>query len=243
MSIKGPMDLILRETARKSGWYNDNNQPRLRDIDARLNMRRAGHQAIGSYLKGEKEPRLENLAIMLDLFKVAAIMPLKDGSWLVCEPCGGADLVSENKELRAQVAQLENQIDELTAMLKEMNRINADLEKAIQTTESTDERVDERVDEKVDEKRVSRKRNPKPQLFTIADLKHALIENGGTLKGHNADIAFAMALNYSDIATRRVETLQPSIPLVSRLVKAASEAGIIHVTSEGSQGPKTLTVL
>ncbi|HCJ5898694.1 TPA: hypothetical protein NU497_004162 [Escherichia coli] len=239
MSIKGPMDLILRETARKSGWYNDNNQPRLRDIDARLNMRRAGHQAIGSYLKGEKEPRLENLAIMLDLFKVAAIMPLKDGSWLVCEPCGGADLVSENKELRAQVAQLENQIDELTAMLKEMNRINADLEKSLQTTENTDEKVDE----KVDEKRVSRKRNPKPQLFTIADLKHALIENGGTLKGHNADIAFAMALNYSDIATRRVETLQPSIPLVSRLVKAASEAGIIHVTSEGSQGPKTLTVL
>lgn len=107
--------------------------------------------------------------------------------------------------------------------------------KTLPTTESTDERVDE--------KRVSRKRNPKPQLFTIADLKHALIENGGTLKGQNADIAFAMALNYSDIATRRVETLQPSIPLVSRLVKAASEAGIIHVTSEGSQGPKTLTVL
>ncbi|WP_306145704.1 XRE family transcriptional regulator [Escherichia coli] len=111
--------------------------------------------------------------------------------------------------------------------------------KTLPTTESTDEMVDERVDEK----RVSRKRNPKPQLFTIADLKHALIENGGTLKGQNADIAFAMALNYSDIATRRVETLQPSIPLVSRLVKAASEAGIINVTSEGSQGPKTLTVL
>lgn len=111
--------------------------------------------------------------------------------------------------------------------------------KTLPTTESADERVDERVDEK----HVSRKRNPKPQLFTIADLKHALIENGGTLKGQNADIAFAMALNYSDIATRRVETLQPSIPLVSRLVKAASEAGIIRVTREGSQGPKTLTVL
>lgn len=239
MSIKGAMDLILRETAKKSGWYNDNNQPRLRDIDARLNMPRAGFQAIGTYLKGEKEPRLENLARMLDLFGVAAIMPLKDGSWLVCEPCGGADLVSENKELRAQVAQLENQIDDLTAMLKEMNRINADLEKTLQTTENTNEKVDE----KVDEKHVSRKRNPKPQLFTVADLKHALIENGGTLKGQNADIAFAMALNYSDIATRRVETLQPSIPLVSRLVKAASEAGIIRVTREGSQGPKTLTVL
>lgn len=224
MSIKGAMDLILRETAKKSGWYNDNNQPRLRDIDARLNMPRAGFQAIGTYLKGEKEPRLENLARMLDLFGVAAIMPLKDGSWIVCEPCGGADLVSENKELRAQVAQLENQI-----------RINADLEKTLQTTENTDE--------KVDEKHASRKRNPKPQLFTVADLKHALIENGGTLKGQNADIAFAMALNYSDIATRRVETLQPSIPLVSRLVKAASEAGIIRVTREGSQGPKTLTVL
>ncbi|HFT9052613.1 TPA: XRE family transcriptional regulator [Escherichia coli] len=111
--------------------------------------------------------------------------------------------------------------------------------KTLPTTESADERVDERVDEK----HVSRKRNPKPQLFTIADLKHALIENGGTLKGQNADIAFAMALNYSDIATRRVETLQPSIPLISRLVKAASEAGIIRVTREGSQGPKTLTVL
>lgn len=107
--------------------------------------------------------------------------------------------------------------------------------KTLPTTESADERVDE--------KHVSRKRNPKPQLFTIADLKHALIENGGTLKGQNADIAFAMALNYSDIATRQVETLQPSIPLVSRLVKTASEAGIIHVTREGSQGPKTLTVL
>lgn len=129
------------------------------------------------------------------------------------------ELAKENEALKEEIAALKAQ--------------------SLQTTESTDERVDE----KVDEKRVSRKRNPKPQLFTIADLKHALIENGGTLKGHNADIAFAMALNYSDIATRRVETLQPSIPLVSRLVKAASEAGIIHVTSEGSQGPKTLTVL
>lgn len=228
MSIKGPMDLILRETARKSGWYNDNNQPRIRDIDAKLNMRRAGHQAIGTYLKGEKEPRLENLARMLDLFEVAAIMPLKDGSWLVCEPCGGADLVSENKELRARVAELEQQIAEMEVK-----------HETLPTTENTDEMVDERVDEK----HVSRKRNPKPQLFTVTDLKHALIENGGTLKGQNADIAFAMALNYSDIVTRRVETLQPSIPLVSRLVKAASEAGIIHVTREGSQGPKTLTVL
>ncbi|EIS2831185.1 XRE family transcriptional regulator [Escherichia coli] len=111
--------------------------------------------------------------------------------------------------------------------------------KTLPTTESADERVDEMVDEK----HVSRKRNPKPQLFTIADLKHALIENGGTLKGHNADIAFAMAVNYCDIATRQMETLQPSIPLVSRLVKTASESGIIHVTREGSQGPKTLTVL
>lgn len=125
------------------------------------------------------------------------------------------ELARENEVLKAEISALKT--------------------KTLPTTESTDERVDE--------KRVSRKRNPKPQLFTIADLKHALIENGGTLKGQNADIAFAMALNYSDIATRRVETLQPSIPLVSRLVKAASEAGIIHVTSEGSQGPKTLTVL
>lgn len=129
------------------------------------------------------------------------------------------ELAKENEALKAEIAALKAQ--------------------PLPTVEGTDERVDERVDEK----HVSRKRNPKPQLFTIADLKHALIENGGTLKGHNADIAFAMALNYSDIATRRVETLQPSIPLVSRLVKAASEAGIIHVTSEGSQGPKTLTVL
>lgn len=125
------------------------------------------------------------------------------------------ELARENEALKAEISALKA--------------------KTLPTTENTDEKVDER--------RVSRKRNPKPQLFTIADLKHALIENGGTLKGHNADIAFAMALNYSDIATRRVETLQPSIPLVSRLVKAASEAGIIHVTSEGSQGPKTLTVL
>lgn len=129
------------------------------------------------------------------------------------------ELARENEALKAEIAALKAQ--------------------TLPTTENTDERVDERVDEK----HVSRRRNPKPQLFTIADLKHALIENGGTLKGQNADIAFAMALNYSDIATRRVETLQPSIPLVSRLVKAASEAGIINVTREGSQGPKTLTVL
>lgn len=129
------------------------------------------------------------------------------------------ELARENGALKAEIAALKAQ--------------------TLPTVESTDERVDE----KVDEKHVSRRRNPKPQLFTIADLKHALIENGGTLKGQNADIAFAMALNYSDIATRRVETLQPSIPLVSRLVKAASEAGIINVTREGSQGPKTLTVL
>lgn len=125
------------------------------------------------------------------------------------------ELARENEVLKAEISALKT--------------------KTLPTTESTDERVDE--------KRVSRKRNPKPQLFTIADLKHALIENGGTLKGQNADIAFSMAVNYCDIATRQVETLQPSIPLVSRLVKAASEAGIIHVTSEGSQGPKTLTVL
>lgn len=129
------------------------------------------------------------------------------------------ELSKENEALKAEIAALKAQ--------------------TLPTVENTDESVDERVDEK----HVSRRRNPKPQLFTIADLKYALIENGGTLKGQNADIAFAMALNYSDIATRRVETLQPSIPLVSRLVKAASEAGIIHVTSEGSQGPKTLTVL
>lgn len=125
------------------------------------------------------------------------------------------ELARENDALKAEIAALKAQ--------------------TIPTVENTDERVDE--------KHVSRRRNPKPQLFTIADLKYALIENGGTLKGQNADIAFSMAVNYCDIATRRVETLQPSIPLVSRLVKAASEAGIIHVTREGSQGPKTLTVL
>ncbi|EQA1440364.1 XRE family transcriptional regulator [Escherichia coli] len=129
------------------------------------------------------------------------------------------ELSKENEALKAEIVALKAQ--------------------TLPTVESTDERVDERVDEK----HVSRRRNPKPQLFTIADLKCALIENGGTLKGQNADIAFSMALNYCDIATRQVETLQPSIPLVSRLVKAASEAGIINVTREGSQGPKTLTVL
>lgn len=129
------------------------------------------------------------------------------------------ELARENEALKAEIAALKAQ--------------------TLPTVENTDERVDERVDEK----HVSRRRNPKPQLFTIADLKYALIENGGTLKGQNADIAFSMAVNYCDIATRQVETLQPSIPLVSRLVKAASEAGIINVTREGSQGPKTLTVL
>ena len=125
------------------------------------------------------------------------------------------ELAKENEALKSEIAELKAQ--------------------TLPTVENTDE--------KVDEKRVSRKRNPKPQLFTIADLKHALIENGGTLKGQNADIAFAMALNYSDIATRRVETLQPSSPLVSRLVKAASEGGIIHGTREGIQRPKTFAVL
>ena len=125
------------------------------------------------------------------------------------------ELARENEALKAEIAALKAQ--------------------TLPTVENTDERVDE--------KHVSRRRNPKPQLFTIADLKYALIENGGTLKGQNADIAFSMAVNYCDIATRQVETLQPSIPLVSRLVKAASEAGIINVTREGSQGPKTLTVL
>ncbi|EOC1875599.1 XRE family transcriptional regulator [Escherichia coli] len=126
---------------------------------------------------------------------------------------------------------------------EELARENEALKVEISALKAKTLPATESADERVDEKHVSRKRNPKPQLFTIADLKHALIENGGTLKGQNADIAFAMALNYSDIATRRVETLQPSIPLISRLVKAASEAGIIRVTREGSQGPKTLTVL
>ncbi|HCS4927936.1 TPA: XRE family transcriptional regulator [Escherichia coli] len=126
---------------------------------------------------------------------------------------------------------------------EELSKENEALKEEIAALKAQTIPTVENTDKRVDKKHVSRRRNPKPQLFTIADLKYALIENGGTLKGQNADIAFAMALNYSDIATRRVETLQPSIPLVSRLVKAASEAGIIHVTREGSQGPKTLTFL
>ena len=143
----------------------------------------------------------------------------------------------------AHVDSIEGMEQQFIKRCEELSKENELLKAEIAALKAQSLPTVENTDEMVDEKRVSRKRNPKPQLFTIADLKHALIENGGTLKGHNADIAFAMALNYSDIATRRVETLQPSIPLVSRLVKAASEAGIIHVTSEGSQGPKTLTVL
>lgn len=124
------------------------------------------------------------------------------------------ELARENEELKAEIAQLKA--------------------KDVPTVENTDETVD--VTPRV-------RRNPKPQLFTIADLKLALKAKGGVFEGSLNQLGDLLAVEWCNIDSRADETLKPSKVVVCRLLKAAVEAGVIQVDADKPQGPKTIVLL
>ena len=112
------------------------------------------------------------------------------------------ELSKENEALKAEIAQLKA--------------------KAVPTVDGTDVTVDVTVDVKP---RV--RRNPKPQLFTIADLTLALKAKGGVFEGSLNQLGDLLAVEWCNIDSRADETLKPSKVVVCRLLKAAVEAGVV----------------
>lgn len=136
------------------------------------------------------------------------------------------ELARENEALKAEIAQLKA--------------------KAVPTVENTDVTVDVTADVTVDvtvdvTPRV--RRNPKPQLFTITDLKLALKAKGGVFEGSLNQLGDLLAVEWCNIDSRAVETLKPSKVVVCRLLKAAVEAGVVQVDADKPQGPKTIVLL
>lgn len=128
------------------------------------------------------------------------------------------ELSKENEALKAEIAQLKS--------------------KAVPTVESTDVTADVTADVTP---RV--RRNPKPQLFTIADLKLALKAKGGVFEGSLNQLGDLLAVEWCNIDSRADETLKPSKVVVCRLLKAAVEAGVVQVDADKPQGPKTIVLL
>lgn len=131
------------------------------------------------------------------------------------------ELARENEALKAEVEALR------------VNQV-----KTIPTVENTDVTVDVTVDVTP---RV--RRNPKPQLFTIADLKLALKAKGGVFEGTLNQLGDLLAVEWCNIDSRADETLKPSKVVVCRLLKAAVEAGAVQVDADKPQGPKTIVLL
>lgn len=132
------------------------------------------------------------------------------------------ELSKENEALKAEVAQLKA--------------------KTVPTVESTDVTADVTADVTVDvTPRV--RRNPKPQLFTVADLKLALKAKGGVFEGSLNQLGDLLAVEWCNIDNRADETLKPSKVVVCRLLKAAVEAGVVQVDADKPQGPKTIVLL
>ncbi len=128
------------------------------------------------------------------------------------------ELSKENEALKAEIAQLKA--------------------KAVPTVDGTDVTVDVTADVTP---RV--RRNPKPQLFTIADLKLALKAKGGVFEGSLNQLGDLLAVEWCNIDSRADETLKPSKVVVCRLLKAAVEAGVVQVDADKPQGPKTIILL
>lgn len=128
------------------------------------------------------------------------------------------ELSKENEALKAEIAQMKA--------------------KAVPTVENTDVTADVTADVTP---RV--RRNPKPQLFTIADLKLALKAKGGVFKGSLNQLGELLAVEWCNIDSRADETLKPSKVVVCRLLKAAVEAGVVQVDADRPQGPKTIVLL
>lgn len=124
------------------------------------------------------------------------------------------ELSKENEALKAEIAQLKA--------------------KAVPTVDGTDVTAD--VTPRV-------RRNPKPQLFTIADLKLALKAKGGVFEGSLNQLGDLLAVEWCNIDSRADETLKPSKVVVCRLLKAAVEAGVVQVDADKPQGPKTIVLL
>ncbi|HHN9420089.1 XRE family transcriptional regulator [Escherichia coli] len=132
------------------------------------------------------------------------------------------ELSKENEALKAEIAQLKA--------------------KAVPTVDGTDVTVDVTADVTADvTPRV--RRNPKPQLFTIADLKLALKAKGGVFEGSLNQLGDLLAVEWCNIDSRADETLKPSKVVVCRLLKAAVEAGVVQVDADKPQGPKTIVLL
>lgn len=132
------------------------------------------------------------------------------------------ELSKENEALKAEIAQLKA--------------------KAVPTVENTDVTADVTADVTVDvTPRV--RRNPKPQLFTVADLKLALKAKGGVFEGSLNQLGDLLAVEWCNIDSRADETLKPSKVVVCRLLKAAVEAGFVQVDADRPQGPKTIVLL
>lgn len=128
------------------------------------------------------------------------------------------ELSKENEALKAEIAQLKT--------------------KAVPTIEKTDVTADVTADVTP---RV--RRNPKPQLFTIADLKLAMKAKGGVFEGSLNQLGDLLAVEWCNIDSRADETLKPSKVVVCRLLKAAVEAGVVQVDADKPQGPKTIVLL
>ena len=124
------------------------------------------------------------------------------------------ELSKENEALKAEIAQLKA--------------------KAVPTVENTDVTAD--VTPRA-------RRNPKPQLFTVADLKLALKAKGGVFEGSLNQLGDLLAVEWCNIDSRADETLKPSKVVVCRLLKAAVEAGVVQVDADRPQGPKTIVLL
>ena len=112
--------------------------------------------------------------------------------------------------------------------------LRANQAKSVPTVESTDVTAD--VTPRV-------RRNPKPQLFTIADLKLVLKDQNGVFEGSLNQLGDLLAVQWCDIESRTEETLKPSKVVVCRLLKAAVEAGVVQVGADKPQGPKTIVLL
>ena len=128
------------------------------------------------------------------------------------------ELSKENEALKAEIAQLKA--------------------KAVPTVENTDVTADVTADVTP-----RARRNPKPQLFTVADLKLALKAKGGVFEGSLNQLGDLLAVEWCNIDSRADETLKPSKVVVCRLLKAAVEAGVVQVDADRPQGPKTIVLL
>lgn len=124
------------------------------------------------------------------------------------------------------------------ALKAEIEALRANQAKTVPTVENTDVTANVTVDVTP---RV--RRNPKPQLFTVADLKLVLKANGGIFEGSLNQLSELLAVQWCNIESHTEETLKPSKVVVCRLLKAAVEAGAVQVDADKPQGPKTIVLL